>query len=239
MKNDKFQNLDTGSQLPDYSFRRLDRPRNPVSLLQSSATLIDLRLRNLRTLRSISKSTSRRDSPAQSPVLKPCWHVVPAGKACIAVHAPDAHCWYLLPTQLNSPSSVQVPLFLLALPLADPVAVAWAEELVDEDLTVVVEDTVLVDNVDFVVLCTDELDEDGIAEVVDRIELAVCVEVIVLSAEELCEAVELTEDTATELVDDDKVIESVEVVKMDELSVVVTAALLEETAVEELVRPVV
>lgn len=39
----------------------------------------------------------------------PCWQVVPPGRACIAVHAPDAHCWYCVPMQLNMPSDVQGP----------------------------------------------------------------------------------------------------------------------------------
>lgn len=39
----------------------------------------------------------------------PCLQVVPPGSACIAVHAPDAHCWYFVPTQLNMPSDVQAP----------------------------------------------------------------------------------------------------------------------------------
>lgn len=39
----------------------------------------------------------------------PCWQVVPPGRACIAVHAPDAHCWYFVPMQLNMPSDVQGP----------------------------------------------------------------------------------------------------------------------------------
>lgn len=39
----------------------------------------------------------------------PCWQVVPPGRAFIAVHAPDAHCWYCVPMQLNMPSDVQVP----------------------------------------------------------------------------------------------------------------------------------
>ncbi|KAJ4423878.1 hypothetical protein N0V82_001462 [Gnomoniopsis sp. IMI 355080] len=192
----------------------------------------DLRFRILRTLRTISGSTPRRDSLAQRPVLRPCWQVVPAGKACIAVHAPDAHCWYLLPTQLNSPSSVQVPLFLVALPLPDPVAVAWAEELVEEDLADVVDATELVESVELVVPCTDELEEDGAAELVDEGELAECVEVIVLSAEEL------KVDTTSELVDDGKLDESIELVKLVEVSAVVEPALLEAMVVEELVRPV-
>lgn len=39
----------------------------------------------------------------------PCLQVVPPGSACIAVHAPDAHCWYFEPMQLNMPSEVQAP----------------------------------------------------------------------------------------------------------------------------------
>lgn len=39
----------------------------------------------------------------------PCLQVVPPGSACIAVHAPEAHCWYFEPMQLNMPSEVQAP----------------------------------------------------------------------------------------------------------------------------------
>lgn len=126
---------------------------------------------------------------------------------------------------------MQVPLFLLALPLPEPVAVAWAEELVEEDLAVVVDDTELVESVEPVVLCTDELEEVGAAELVDKDELADCVAVIVLSVEEL------REDTTRELVDDGKLVESIELVKLVEVSAVVTLALPEGFAVEELVRP--
>lgn len=35
--------------------------------------------------------------------------VVPPGRAFIAVQAPEAHCWYCEPMQLNMPSEVQGP----------------------------------------------------------------------------------------------------------------------------------
>lgn len=34
---------------------------------------------------------------------------MPPGRAFIAVQAPDAHCWYCEPMQLNMPSEVQAP----------------------------------------------------------------------------------------------------------------------------------
>lgn len=131
---------------------------------------------------------------------------------------------------------MQVPLFLEALPLLDPVAVAWADELVDEDLIVVVDKTELVETSEVVVLCTDELEEDGDTELVTRAELAECAEVIVLSADELSEADVLKEGAVTELVGDGTLVERVELVNLVELSAVVTAGLPEEASVDELVR---
>lgn len=66
-------------------------------------------------------------------MLSPCWHVVPAGSARIAVQAPLAHCWYCSPTQLKVPSSEQVPDLVVPLdvelpPEPEPVAVAEADE---------------------------------------------------------------------------------------------------------------
>lgn len=56
----------------------------------------------------------------------------------------------MLPTQLNSPSSVQVPVFLVALPLLEPVAVALAEELEEVAAAEVVDNTELVESVELV-----------------------------------------------------------------------------------------
>ena len=42
-------------------------------------------------------------------MLWPCLQLTPAARGRIAVHAPDAHCWYDLPSQLNIPSEVHGP----------------------------------------------------------------------------------------------------------------------------------
>ena len=44
-----------------------------------------------------------------------------AGQGLIAVHAPDAHCWYCVPMQLNIPSDVQGPDLAEEEPPSEPV----------------------------------------------------------------------------------------------------------------------
>lgn len=59
--------------------------------------------------RSLRARAGRVVSRAHRVSDSPCLQVVPPGSACIAVQAPEAHCWYFEPMQLNMPSEVQAP----------------------------------------------------------------------------------------------------------------------------------
>lgn len=95
--------LSTGSPIvlsTDGDFPNFYRP-------QDQAPCFIQRLPSQRSLRARAgrAAASRAHRVSDSP----CLQVVPPGSACIAVHAPDAHCWYFEPMQLNMPSEVQAP----------------------------------------------------------------------------------------------------------------------------------